>query len=758
VIALGVGGTAFYLICAFFGLAILGMAVNEWRHLDAADYQRLSAAALLVVVGRLVGSLLLLTGWAQAIACQEGLLEVVTIALFAWAFLYRTFPPGKGSRIYLIAVTLIVAGSLAWCMFVSTSIIPAQSPWPLLLLLLNGFALLQWWRHPRQFSTWLAFAFAASLVSAVLWLLGQAQLAQLSHLAALALFTIVTYLLITDDLKAYGTELQTVSAVTLQQTRDMALLLEVSQTIAGSLDLSTVLERVSESVARTVNADWAYLLLQSEGNDDELYVAARFGWWGSRWMQDPRVNKRVTVRCSEFSLLNHAVLRRRQVLANNREDYEQFDRMHARLARPQSGPTLIQPIYHQDRTLGVMLMGHIGRQRIFSEADGKMCRALMGQIAAAIDNAHLYQNMDEQARELAKLLRIREEEATQRQAILESIADGVIVAGQGGEVVLVNAAAERILNTSKEQLLGKTIKRLYAELLIATGRKTGKQAIFEWGDRLVRGSLAPVRMPNGKLLGYVAVFRDVTLERQAEKAKSRFVTTISHELRTPLTAIKGYTELMAAGAAGAMNAQQREFLQVVDGNTERMVSLVNNLIAVTELDRGMIEIDARPVDMGGVITEAVQAIRPEAAKRRLDITVDTPSDLPPVQGDASRLRQIMDNLLDNAIRYTPASGRITVWATPVELDSAAGGAKQFVVVNIRDTGVGIPPEEHDRIFERFHRVENPLSTEAGGSGMGLAIVKSLVEAHGGRIWVDSKLGQGSSFSFVIPTPAHRTRS
>ena len=757
-ITLGIGGTAFYLICAFFGLAILGMAVNEWRHLDAADYQRLAAAALLVVIGRLAGSLLLLTGWAQAIACLEGLLEAATIALLAWAFLYRTFPSVRGSRIYLIAVTLAAGGSLAWCMLISSGTVPAQSPWPLLLLLLNGFALLQWWRHHAQFSTWLATAFAVSLVSALLWLLGQSQIAQLLHLAALALFAIVTYLLITEDLKEYGTELQTVSAMTLQQTRDMALLLEVSQTIAGSLDLSTVLERVSESVARTVNADWAYLLLQSESSDDEMYIAARFGWWGSRWMQDPRVNKRVTVSCSEFSLLQHAVLRRRQVLANSREDYEQFDRMHARLARPQSGPTLIQPIYHQNRTLGVMLMGHIGRQRIFTEADGKMCRALMGQIAAAIDNAHLYQNIDEQARELARLLRIREEEATQRQAILESIADGVIVAGKGGEVVLVNAAAERILNTSQEQLLGKTIKRLYAELLIATGRKTGKQAIFEWGDRLVRGSLAPVRMPEGQLLGYVAVFRDVTRERQAEQAKSRFVTTISHELRTPLTAIKGYVDLMAAGAAGEMNLQQREFLQVVDGNTERMVGLVNNLIAVSELDRGTIEIDAAPVDMKSIILEAVQAVRSDAAEHRLDIAVDVPSELGPAYGDPARLRQIMDNLLDNAIRYTPASGRIMVWATEVEPEDGGTRTKKFVVVNVRDTGVGIPPEEHSRIFERFYRVENPLSTEAGGSGMGLAIVKSLVEAHGGRIWVESELGQGSSFSFVIPAQDPRPLS
>jgi signal transduction histidine kinase len=300
-------------------------------------------------------------------------------------------------------------------------------------------------------------------------------------------------------------------------------------------------------------------------------------------------------------------------------------------------------------------------------------------------------------------------------------------------------------------LFGQTIKRLYAELLRARGRGKGEQAVFEWDAKVVRGSLAPVKMPDGTLLGYVAVFRDVTRERQAEQSKSQFVATVSHELRTPMTSIKGYIELIAAGAVGAVSLQQRRFLEVVHNNTERMIGLVNNLITVSEMERGLVEIEPRPVDMKGVIEEAVQAVHSKAEERRLAVNLNLPADLCPVRGDPQRLRQIVDNLLDNALRYTPASGRIDVWAAEARLADDGGSPQHYVIVNVRDSGVGIAPEDQPRVFEKFYRAENSLSVEAGGTGMGLAIVKTLVEAHGGRIWLDSQPGEGSTFSFIVPT-------
>jgi signal transduction histidine kinase len=371
-------------------------------------------------------------------------------------------------------------------------------------------------------------------------------------------------------------------------------------------------------------------------------------------------------------------------------------------------------------------------------------------VATSIDNARLYHSVDEQARHLAELLRVREQEATQRQAILESIADGVVVASEAEEVVLANAAAERILGMPREKLIGQAIRRLYAALLRSTRSKGSDAPVFQWGDRQVMGSMAPVRMPDGTLLGYVAVFRDVSRERQAERAKSSFIATVSHELRTPLTSIKGYVELMAAGAVGAISPQQAKFLEIVEHNTERLVSLVNNLIAVSEMERGSITVQARPVDIKGVVEDALRGCQPQADEKQLSLVSSVPPGLAPARGDPQHIRQILDNLLDNALHYTPCQGRVTVWAAEASLESDGAEPQAYVVVSVRDTGVGIAAEDQEKIFERFYRAENALSVEAGGTGMGLAIARSLVEAHGGRIWVESQVGVGSTFSFTIP--------
>lgn len=747
------GGTAFYLICATFGLVILGMAANQWFRLGTADYLRLAVAAGVLLLGRMVGLLALLNDWNSSVPCQEWALEGLALTGFIWAYLYGAFSTRRRASIFLVVTFGALGGLLVVCLLVPSGGLPFGLPlnaWPIALLLLCGFGLLQWIRHRKQSSLWLGSALLGSSLSAAIGLLDLPGVASLVYLATLPLFAIETYRAVLADLSAYGLELQTISKRALEQTRDLAFVLEIGQAIVASLDLPVVLERVSEAVARAVDADWAYVLLPVDQDPETLVIAARYSWWGRRWTQDSQVQRRVVIHLADFSLLRHAILRRRQVMANDPVDYEQFAPLHNLLARPQSGPTLIQPIYVQDRSLGAVLLGHVGNQRTFSVADATLCQALVAQVATAVDNARLYQSIDGQTRQLSTLLRSREDEVTRRQAILESIAEGVVVAGEAGDVIMANTAAERILGVSRKQLMGQTIKRLYAGLLHAGGRGASDQAVFEWGNKLVRGSFAPVKTPDSGLLGYVAVFRDVTGELQAERAKRKFVATISHELRTPLTSIKGYIELLVAGAVGNLQPGQHRFLDVVQSNTERMVSLVNKLITVSEMDEGAIQIDFRPVDMKGVIEEAVQAIRAEAMECQMDLEMNVPPDLSRVKGDPQRLRQIMDNLLDNALRYTPAGGRISVWAIEAHLRDGGASPQDYLVVNVRDTGVGIPPQDHTRIFEKFYRVDNSLSLRAGGTGMGLAIARSLIEAHGGRIWVESEPESGSTFSFTIP--------
>lgn len=753
VIGQSVGGVAYDLICAIVGLVIVGMAANEWRRLGSSDYGRMAVAAGVLLAGRLVRASLSMTDWSLGTLYLEGLLQALTLSALTWGYLYEIFSTRQRARLYLIVVAASMVGLVVTGLVVSPESFSSglnSRIWLIAVLLLSAFALGLWIWHRQRLSRLLGVAFLISLLSAVGGLLGFQEFALLGHLAILPLFAMETYRMVLADLVAYRQELKTVSEQALSRTQDMAFLLEVNQSIVASLDLPVVLERVSESVARAVNADWAYILLPLENSPEALTVAARYGWWGRRWMQDRLVTRRVTIHLRDYSLLRHAALRRQQVLANEPDDYEQFDRLHKLVSRPQGGPTLIQPIFVQGRWLGIVLVGHIGGQRSFSQADSELCQDLASQIATAIDNARHYQGTNKQARRLAKLLRVREEEVTQRQAVLESIADGVVVAGQDGDVILANTAAERILGLTRKQLMGQAIKRLCAGLLVDGGREIGEQAALEWDDKRVMGSLGPVKMPDGAILGHVAVFRDVTREHQADSAKDDFFATVSHELRTTLASIKGYVELLATGAAGDVGPQQHRFLDVVSANTDQMANMVNKLVAVSEMERGAIQIASVQVDMRVILKEAVRAARAEATERQLDLVLDLPPELSSVKGDSERLRKVVDNLLENALRFTPPGGQIKVWAAESSLEDEGAFPNGYLVVSVRDSGVGIPSEEHGRIFEKFYQVEDPLSPAAGGSGVGLAIVKSFVEAHGGRVWVESQVGEGSTFSFVLP--------
>jgi PAS domain S-box-containing protein len=428
------------------------------------------------------------------------------------------------------------------------------------------------------------------------------------------------------------------------------------------------------------------------------------------------------------------------------EESSQLLALHALLGSVEMGPLIVQPLVHKNESLGVIILSNSRSKRRFTQDDGRLCEALASQVTAAIANARLYQHVSE-------LLRTRQEEASQQRAILESIADGVVVADARGWVIMANAAAERVLEIPRAELVGRGISQVYKGLFqkgplmgMKSPSKTGfLQSTFELGEKTIRGSLAPVYPPGGELLGVVAVFRDITKEAAAERAKSRFITTVSHELRTPMTSVKGYVDLLIGGMAGEISATQRRFLSTIKINADRMINVINNMIYVSDLDGAPFQLDVKPTDIAVQINEAVAAIRERMEVRDLTLSLDVADDLPLVRADPTRLRQVLDNLLSNACQFTYPGGQIKIRAQVYEADSSG-----FLLVSIADTGVGIAPEEQERIFEPFYRAENPLEVEASGVGVGLTIARSLVQAHGGRMWVKSKPGRGSIFYFTLP--------
>jgi len=399
----------------------------------------------------------------------------------------------------------------------------------------------------------------------------------------LLLCAVESYRVVILDVGTVGGQVETDSQQAWQHTQEMAFLLAVSSSLSESLDLRAVLERISEAVARAVNADWAYVLMPVSRDDEQLVVAARYGWWGRRWTRDTHPSRRVVIDSGEFSLIRHAILRRHVVLVNEPGDYEQFECFHEAFARPKSGPVLIQPIIQGQRTLGIVLLGRVDlspredgqSSRKFTDADAKLCQALMVHIAAAIHNAQLYESSIVQHEQASELLHQRESENVRLHSILDSISDGVVLVTDGGKVALANAAAERILNVPRQHLLGRIITPLYAELLRDGDGRPGDEAVSEWDGKLLRIFLAPVRQADGTLLGDVVVFREVASETHAERARTECDAEVVSEMRDLLAAVRSDTFLLADSVAEGATPLQGELLDLVEANIEQMLVLLD---------------------------------------------------------------------------------------------------------------------------------------------------------------------------------------
>ncbi|MBN1642736.1 MAG: GAF domain-containing protein [Anaerolineae bacterium] len=232
------------------------------------------------------------------------------------------------------------------------------------------------------------------------------------------------------------------------------------------------------------------------------------------------------------------------------------------------------------------------------------------------------------------------------------------------------------------------------------------------------------------------------LEGEVAQANAEFVSIVAHELRTPLTSIKGYTDLVLLGAVGPVDDRQRHFLQIVQSNVDRLAALVSDLLDTTRLAAGKIRLEWKAIALLAVVHEVCDSLSEAIRARGLVLDVDIAPDLPAVWVDRQRVIQILTNLLSNACRYTPEGGRITVSA---ELSDGT------VVVAVTDTGIGIAPEDQEKVFERFYRADHELVKQQPGIGLGLSIARSLVELHGGRLWLNSEPGMGSTFRFTLPT-------
>ncbi|MBU0492838.1 MAG: GAF domain-containing protein [Chloroflexi bacterium] len=522
----------------------------------------------------------------------------------------------------------------------------------------------------------------------------------------------------------------------------------ITSDLVGTLELDPLLERALAKLVHITQADRGAILWLDRRQELLLHRAA-YG----RQKELPAGGQPTPFRPG-VGLAGWVMQHRQPLLV---PDVRADDRWLETDSTTTTHSMMLVPVVAGDDVLGVASLSH-PQANFFNEDQLRLVATIVGELGIAAHNAELYAYVREQAERMAQMYRQQEEEASKLSAILESIADGVMVSDAQDRIMLANRAAEHVLGTRLDVLTGQAIRRVMGGLLgeddaafydLRQGLVADRQSlarIFEWEGRVISAHIAPMftgerDLIGAEFMGLVTVFRDITKEYEVDRMKTDFVSTVSHELRTPLTSIKGYVDLILDGDAGEINSDVREFLTTVQRNSDRLTELINDLLDISRIETGRIQLDLEPVRMTTVLEDVLSSQRVQLEEKDLVLHVHAPTDLPLVYADTQRLFRILVNLVSNAYKYTPAGGSVTITVHTTE---------HMVEVDVQDTGIGISEQDLPRLFSRFFRADDPLVRAISGTGLGLAISRSLVNLHGGEMWVASELGHGSTFSFTIP--------
>lgn len=494
---------------------------------------------------------------------------------------------------------------------------------------------------------------------------------------------------------------------------ELSLLLGVTQSVAGSLNLDDAVPPILQGALTATGAGGARLVIPQA---DEA-APKTFALGAAAGSMAPLDAEVLTLTRTEGRLILDNLSRPRALLNT------------AKVAG-RIGALIALPLRQEAVYYGALWLGYL-QPHTFTEAEVNFLTTLAGQAAVAVANARLFAQAEGERQRLA--------------AILASTPDAVIVTDRHLRVLLVNPAAEAFFGLagrpSANRPLAEVIDRPeLIDLLGSVGATTLPPAreVPLADGRTLYASASIIRGIDGDPLGRVAVLRDVTHFKEIDQLKSEFVATVSHDLRSPLTFMRGYATMLPM--VGALNEKQKEFADKIVVGIGQMSELIDNLLDLGRIEAG-VGLAREACRVEALINEAIGGLQLSAANKRLALTVDLPRGLPPISGDPVLLRQAVANLVDNAIKYTPEGGRVKI----------RGEVKDGnLIIAVRDTGVGIAQADQVRLFEKFYRVRQRETVGVKGSGLGLAIVKSIAERHGGRVWVESQLGQGSTFFVAVP--------
>jgi len=517
-----------------------------------------------------------------------------------------------------------------------------------------------------------------------------------------------------DEIARLGKSFEKMRVSLRDRLNDLSLLLRVAQEVSATLDLSQGISRILEGALQTLQARVSRIVLLSASGDPQVVIGR--GEPVERVGTLDRVLALAARDARTAIVLDN--LRRARLLAGAGPLPEEIQAVVA------------LPVLSKGQPVAVVWVGFDQPRRI-EPTELDLLSTLASETAVLIENARLFQLAESGRRRLA--------------AILSSTSDAILVTDRDDCLLLVNPAAERALGIPAEELVGQKVAetpldpalvRILTEPLGRSGPLVEEVPLP--GGRVFYASASTILSAEGENMGRVVVMRDITHFKELDEMKSEFVATVSHDLRAPLTFIRGYASMLPM--AGDLTPKQLEYLDKIFSGIEQMSTLVENLLNLQRIEAG-VGLEERPCHVGALLVEAVDGMRARAVAKGLTLRLEASEPAPVIWGDAMLLRQAIANLVDNAIKYTPSGGTVTVGLQVVG---------QEVHILISDTGVGIAPEDQVRLFEKFYRIRRRGMEDVPGSGLGLAIVKSIVERHGGRVCLESQLNRGSTFTIALP--------
>jgi PAS domain S-box-containing protein len=511
-----------------------------------------------------------------------------------------------------------------------------------------------------------------------------------------------------------------------QRLRQREFLLRISRALTAQLDLTSVLSLVIDVAVDLLAGTSGLIALREDDGDMRVRAAARLprDVWPA------------------FAGL----------LATPLPDGQALGRQLQQIAADTQLPlrqVIALPLAFRQTTVGVIYVFRAAVNVAFSPDDEQFLQAFADHAAIAVSNARLYEGV------------LREKQRLD--AIIEQSADGVMILDGRWRITTFNRAMEQLTGWPRAEAIGRPCAEALA-IQTAQGtniclvdcplqrRPLESNPIVEgWitardgRRRYVQSRYSVQRGPNSEFLGAIANVRDITGRKIEEETQNTFISVISHELKTPVSIIKGYAETLGREDASWDQETLRDGLQVISEEADRLARQIGDLLEVSRLQAGGMRLEPSEWSLPPLVAQVVERFAAQAGES-FSFELRLPDDLPAVYADHDRTRTVLENLISNAVKYSPEGGTIRI---------AARANGDHAIVSVSDQGIGIPPEEQDKLFQRFYRVDNRLRRETQGVGLGLFLSKAIVEAQGGRLWVESQPGRGSRFSFTLPLATPR---